>query len=226
MKRLVIFDLDDTLYPEIEFVKSGFREVANVISQDFGFKVDEIYDLLMDAFNKDRKFVFNRVLELLGINNETYLNKIISMYRNHKPEIHLYSDAKAVLPLLKKNFLLGLVTDGFPSTQRLKVVTLNIEKYFDKAIYTWEKGESYSKPSILPFKDMLDEFQLGPEEAIYVGDNIEKDFKGPKNLGMLSVRVIRKEGIYKDAVSPGIDFEPDYTVNSLIEFVDLLTKIP
>lgn len=222
MKRLIIFDLDDTLYPEIEFVKSGFREVANVISQDFGLKADEIYNLLIDTFNRNRKFVFNRVLELLKINDEVYLNKLISIYRNHKPKINLYPDAKEMLPILKKNFLLGLITDGFPLTQKLKVIALNIENYFDKIIYTGERGEDYSKPSTLPFKDMLDEFRLEPKEAIYVGDNIEKDFKGPKELRMFSVRIVRKEGIYKDVVSPGIDYEPDYTINSLFELVDLL----
>ncbi len=146
------------------------------------------------------------------------------MYRTHNPDIHLYEDAKKILPYLKNKFLLGLITDGFPITQRLKVKVLNIEKYFNSIIYTGEKGENYSKPSISPFIDMLDEFHIQPNEAIYIGDNVEKDFKGPKDLGMISIKVVR-DGIYKNSVSPGKDFEPDYVINSLFELDNLLSKL-
>ncbi len=62
-------------YPEMEFVISGFREVTKVISQDFGFEIDKVYGLLINTFNEDRKFVFNRVLSSLDINNKDYVNK-------------------------------------------------------------------------------------------------------------------------------------------------------
>ncbi|ACK41877.1 MULTISPECIES: HAD family hydrolase [Dictyoglomus] len=224
MIRLIIFDLDDTLYPEIEFVMSGFKAVAKAISQDFDFDTNKIYALLIEAFKEDKKFVFNRVLKYLKIYNEDYLNKLIFLYRTHNPEIHLYKDAEEMLPYLKEHFLLGLITDGFPTTQRLKVEALNIERYFDGIIYTGEKGENYSKPSIFPFIDMLNEFHIQSDEAIYIGDNIEKDFKGPKALGMVSIRVIRN-GIYKNSISPGKDFDPDYVINSLFELDNLLNKL-
>ena len=35
--KAVVFDLDDTLYPEISFVKSGFRVVAGYLGPRFGF---------------------------------------------------------------------------------------------------------------------------------------------------------------------------------------------
>jgi len=225
MIKLVIFDLDDTLYPEIEFVMSGFRTVAKVISQDFGFDTDKIYGLLIEAFEENRKFVFSRVLEYLEIYNEDYLNKLISIYRIHKPEIHLYKDAEEMLPYLKEHFLLGLITDGFPTTQKLKVQALNIERYFNSIIYTGEKGENYSKPSISPFIDMLNKFHIQPNEAIYIGDNIEKDFKGPKDLGMISIRILRENGIYRDSIAPRKDFEPDYTVSSFFDLGNLLGKL-
>jgi putative hydrolase of the HAD superfamily len=224
MIKLVIFDLDDTLYPEIEFVRSGFRAVAKAISRDFSFDPDDIYILLLKAFEENRKFVFNRVLEFLKIYNEEYLNKLICIYRTHKPEIHLYKDAEEMLPLLKNRFLLGLITDGFPSTQRIKVRALNIESYFDKIIYTEEKGENYKKPSLFPFIDMLSEFRIPPNDAVYIGDNVEKDFKGPKELGMITIKVVR-DGIYKNSVPPGKSFEPDYIINSLFEIDNLLLKI-
>lgn len=106
MIRLIIFDLDDTLYPEMDFVKSGFRNVSEALSRDFGFQTREIYCLLINAFNEDRKLVFNRVLNTLGINDDAYLTKIISIYRTHEPKIQLYPDAEKMLPFLKKKLLI------------------------------------------------------------------------------------------------------------------------
>lgn len=222
MIKLVIFDLDDTLYPEIDFVKSGFKTVAGVISEDFGFEVNKVYDLLIRTFEKDRKFVFNRVLEHLNIYSDDYLSKLIYLYRTHKPEIRLYEDAKEIIPYLREDFLIGLITDGFPTTQRIKVKTLNIEEIFDSIIYTGERGKDYEKPSILPFRDMIESFQIKPYEAVYIGDNVEKDFKGPRDLGMFSIKVLRPNGIYGNSIPPSKDFEPDFAISSLCELKKLL----
>jgi putative hydrolase of the HAD superfamily len=223
MIKLVIFDLDDTLFPEMEFVKSGFRAVSEVVSQDFGFDSKYVYNLLTEIFEENKKFVFDRLLERLGIYSDDYVNKLLLTYRTHNPKINLHEDAKKILPFLKERFLLGLITDGFHITQRLKVKSLDIEKYFDSIIYTGEKGKEYNKPSIYPFLEMLNKFNVQANEAVYVGDNVEKDFKGPKDLGMLSVRILR-DGVYKNAIPHSKDFEPDLVIRSLLELNDILKK--
>jgi len=224
MISLIIFDLDDTLYPEMEFVKSGFKKISHTISIDFGFDEKDIFELLLKEFSKSRKYVFNRVLSLLNISDIDYLNKLISIYRSHEPEIHLYEDAKNILPRLKENYLLGLITDGIPITQKLKIKALGIEKYFEKIIYTGEKDVNYSKPSIAPFKDMLVELNIQPDRALYIGDNKEKDFKGPKDIGIKTIMILRN-GIYKDKIAPGLDFEPDFIIVSLYEISGIIGKL-
>lgn len=218
--KLLIFDLDDTLYPEIEFVKSGYKKVAEFIEMGLGINSDYIFRLMLEKFNEDRKFVFDRLLKDLGSYNDDYVRRLIDIYRSHRPDIDLYDDAKKVLPLLKDKFHLGLITDGYPITQKLKVEALGIEKYFEKIIYTWEKGKNYSKPSVNPFIDMLRYFSYTPKEAIYIGDNVEKDFKGPKETGILTIKVLRN-GIYKNTIPPDDSYEPDITINSLLDLLDL-----
>ena len=71
---------------------------------------------------------------------------------------------------------------------------------------------------------MLNEFHIPPNDAVYIGDNVEKDFKGPKELGMITIKVVR-DGIYKNSVAPGKAFEPGYIINSLFELDNLLIKI-
>ncbi len=218
--KLVIFDLDDTLYPEIDFVKSGFRRVAEKIDKDLGLSREYTFKMLMKEFNQDKKFVFDRVLKEIGMYNKSYVQKLVEIYRTHKPDINLYDDAKEILKILKDKFYLGIITDGFPTTQRLKVEALGVRKYFNRIIYTWEKGEDYSKPSSRPFLDMLEFFSLSAKDAIYIGDNMEKDFKGPREIGMFTIRVMR-DGIYKDALPLDESYKPDITIISLFDLLDL-----
>ncbi len=217
--KLVIFDLDDTLYPEIEFVMSGFREVSKIIAKDFKISCNYIFKMLKNEYKKDRKFVFNRVIEEFESYDVDYVKKLVDIYRTHKPKINLYDDVNKILPILKNYLYLGIITDGYPITQMLKIKALEIESYFDKIIYTGEK-EGYSKPSSLPFLDILREFSLSPYEAIYIGDNIEKDFKGPKEIGITSVKISRN-GIYKNAIPLDESYKPDSTINSLLEILDV-----
>lgn len=218
--KLIIFDLDDTLYPEMEFVKSGFRKVAEIIEKDSDLPIDHIFEMLMKEFSRDRKFVFDRVLKEIGIYNKSYILKLVEIYRTHRPDIKLYDDAKEILEALKDKFYLGIITDGFPITQKLKIEALGIEKYFNKIIYTWERGKDYSKPSSGPFIDMLEFFSFDAKDAVYIGDNVEKDFKGPKEIGIFTIRIIR-EGIYKDSSPLNESYEPNLTISSLLDLLSL-----
>jgi len=108
--------------------------------------------------------------------------------------------------------------------QKIKVKALNIENYFDYIIYTGEKGDKYRKPSIYSFLDLINKFYIKPNESVYIGDNLEKDFKGPKDIGMFTIRIVRNNGIYRDSIAPSQDFEPDLVINSLFELIDLLKE--
>ena len=39
---ILVFDLDDTLYPERTYVESGFKAVADSLAQKFGFDADAL----------------------------------------------------------------------------------------------------------------------------------------------------------------------------------------
>lgn len=222
--KLLIFDLDDTLYPEMQFVISGFREVSRVIGQEFHIDSNRVFALLLREFRNDRRFVFDRVLVKLNIYAEDLVQRLVALYRNHKPRISLYRDALEIIPILKSRLYLGMITDGYPPTQKQKIKVLGIEKYFDRIIYTWEKGQEYAKPSPQPFIDILEGFLLRPEEAIYVGDNLEKDFKGPRRIGMRSVMVLR-DGIYKNVIATEQDYYPDFQIPSLQNLVELIEHL-
>lgn len=210
MIKAVIFDLDDTLISEKEYVRSGFRQVAINISDEYKLDMNEVYKLLLDIFEEDSKNVFNRALNKLNISYEIeYIKKLIDIYRGHKPDIKLYDDAKYILDILyKKGIKLGIITDGYKITQRKKLEALNIDNYFECIVVTDELGREFWKPHSRSYEIMKDKLNFDYDEMVYVGDNVSKDFVTANKLGMNTVFINRIEGVYS-----GIEMDDEYLAN-------------
>ena len=187
MIKAVIFDLDDTLCPEIEYVKSGFKAISKE------FKDEKLFDLLYSLFKSDRANVYQRA----GFSDEE-IKKCIEIYRNHKPELTLGKDARDVLLYLKTlGIKLGIITDGRPEGQRNKIEALGLSEYVDCIIVTDELGGvEFRKPNTKAFEIMKEKLSVEFREMIYVGDNPIKDFIAPKKLGMESCYFYTVDGLY------------------------------
>jgi putative hydrolase of the HAD superfamily len=223
MIKSVVFDLDETLYEEKEFVMSGFKAVSKYLSSKYGLNPAEIFETLMSDFERGiRKKNFDALLEKIGLKEN--VKKLVNIYRTHTPDISLYKDAKEILPELKCKYNLGLVTDGKKKTQENKISALSITEYFDVIIITYAYGRDYWKPSSKPFKIALEKLGSVPEEAIYVGDNPVKDFFGAKKLGIHTVRVKRGRGEY-DHINVDDNYEADYTIPNLLTLKVIIDQI-
>ncbi len=53
MLKAVVFDLDDTLYREYDYVKSGFHAVADYLEEP------EIFNKLIELYQINKKMYFN-----------------------------------------------------------------------------------------------------------------------------------------------------------------------
>ncbi|MFZ0034132.1 MAG: HAD family hydrolase, partial [Sedimentisphaerales bacterium] len=179
MITTVAFDLDDTLYDELDYCKSGFKAVAQSLSNLVDvLSPEEIFDSLWQQFTAgNRTKTFNSALDDLGIsyNNET-IQKMIETYRSHKPKIKLPADSGKVLRQLSGKYTLALLTDGFLPAQQLKVQALKIEKYFKCIIYTEQLGRQFWKPSPAGFEKLIQTLNAKPQDTAYVADNQAKDF--------------------------------------------------
>ena len=191
---VVIFDLDDTLYSEKEYVRSGYAEIARNFKE-----INDMENKLWNAF-KDGKPAINYVLEKEGLFSEGALSFCLNIYRNHMPQISLYPDAQELLELLKEQgILLGMITDGRPEGQYAKIKALGIKPYFDKIIVTDELGGiEFRKPNTIAFEEMQKHFNMPFETMVYVGDNPKKDFIAPKLLGMNSIYFKNPDGLYSN----------------------------
>ena len=187
MIKAIVFDLDDTLIPETEYVKSGFRAIA----KEFG---SELYEKLWKLFCEDRKNVYQRA----GFSEEQ-CKRCIEIYRNHFPDIKLDKETEETLVSLKeKGYKLGIITDGRPGGQRNKIKALGLDKVMDYIIVTDELGgEEFRKPNPKAFEVMREKLQVEFDEMMYVGDNPKKDFYIGSVYPITTVRVL-DDGLYNE----------------------------
>jgi len=213
--RAVAFDLDDTLYPERDFVRSGFAAVGDWLHRRRGGAgfADAAWSLFEEGCRGD---VFDRALPKIGIAPEaSLLGAMVRVYREHKPSgLRLFPDAAQALRELKSVYALGLITDGFATTQRNKIEALGLEKDFSALICSDQWGRDYWKPDPRPYLELMARFSLAGDECAYVGDNPAKDFAGAKALGWRVLQVKRPDGLYRDEAPPP-GGEPDLRLDSL-----------
>lgn len=185
--RGVIFDLDDTLYSEKEYVRSGYKVVSDYLGGGYEKK-------LWQFFEEGKPAIDELLREL---NREHEKEKVLEAYRLHKPDIHLFSGVTEVLENLKRHKIkVGIITDGRPEGQRNKIEALGIE--VDDVIVTDELGGvQFRKPCDIAFRIMQCRWRMNPSEIVYVGDNAGKDFQAPKQIGMKTILINNIEGLYK-----------------------------
>ena len=186
----VVFDLDDTLYSELEYVKSGFKSIADY------FGMPELEKELWGSF-KNHNSPIDEVFANRDMQN--YKSSALEIYRGHKPNISLYHGVREMLLRINNGGrMLGLITDGRPDGQRAKISALGIQNLFNVIIITDELGDiTYRKPSSKAFIMMRDKMNIPFERMVYVGDNINKDFIAPNKLGMKQIYFNNPEKIHK-----------------------------
>jgi putative hydrolase of the HAD superfamily len=218
---IVIFDLDDTLYDEIEFVHSGFHAVANFLQSKYGLDYQGVWNhCLQELTRNGRGKIFNNILDYYGIFTNNLLLKCISVYRMHDPDISLKASAVSCLSLL--DFPKYIVTDGNKCVQHNKLRALNVSQYITRSFVTHDYGIKHAKPSSYCFMKILQKEKVTPQQAVYIGDNPYKDFVGIKPLGLYTIRILN--GMYKDIVLDR-EYEADITVQTLNEVPNLIKQI-
>ncbi|PJI09841.1 MULTISPECIES: HAD family hydrolase [Clostridium] len=217
MIKLIIFDLDDTLYDERDFVIGGFKDVCKYLSLKYLDDYDLLMEEILNILNKDgRGKIFNVLCENHDYNED--IKKLVRIYRQAKPKLKLYDDSRYTLSKLKGKYKLGIITDGLAAVQWNKIKLLNIENFFDKIIVTDDLGKDFSKPSEVPYMKMLEYFNLNAEDSVYIGDNPHKDFIGARKVGMNTVRIIREHGDHKND-RLNLDYEADCEIHNLNELM-------
>lgn len=179
----VVFDLDDTLYSEKEYVRSGYHKIAEWLGKP------ESEMRMWAVFQRGGKAI-DEVLE------EKDRAEALYIYRFQQPDIHLYPGVKEMLKRIRARKKVGIITDGWPERQWAKLKALGL--VVDEVIVTDALGGiEYRKPCTLAFEKMQQVLGVPFEKSVYIGDNMKKDFIAPEKLGMKWIWFKNQDGLYK-----------------------------
>ncbi len=203
---VIVFDLDDTLYDEIEFVKSGFKEISRYLDNS------SYYDFMLNDFYQNGSGkVFNNLINRFEL--DTSLQKLIEIYRFHQPKIVLPRESIELLKF-SKNYKTALISDGHYLMQKNKYKVLQLEQYINFPIFT--DFLHTNKPELKPFKIVMEHFK-DETNFVYISDNPKKDFIAPNRLDWKSIRYKNQVGIYRDYKS-----NATYEVTNRLDILDIL----
>jgi len=221
--NIIVFDLDDTLCSEKQFVKSGFQAVSSWLKES-GVAQRELFPEMWRRFCEgERGTVFDSVLEGAGIvPDDSLIIKAVDVYRTHRPIVSLYPDAEFILNHFNGKKKTGLLSDGHLQSQKNKVKVLGIEHFFDIIVFTDALGRDFWKPHPAGYRRIMDKFGSTGEDCLYVGDNPRKDFYGAQSLGWNTVQIIREDGVYIDEESMVSDYRADISIKDLKQLVSIV----
>ncbi len=212
--QAVVFDLDDTLYPERQYVLSGMRAVAAWAEGELGLPAERTLRELQGLFERGvRGDTFNQWLRGHGLERDRLVQHAVQVYRDHTPTIEPYAPVPDLLRRLGASLRLGLVTDGQQEVQRRKLAALGLEGLFQAIVYSDALGRDAWKPSPRPFRRVLELLGVPAHAAIYVADNPTKDFHGARAVGMATLRLRLPDGLYRGLEPANAADAPDREID-------------
>lgn len=228
--RAVLFDMDETL---IAHGKS-FEEIAHETFDAFADRLKPItrqqYWAAFWPKAVDLWFMmFDGVIDGDTARRYAHINTLRTLRADEtlaEPMMHhgetvlvecsdLIEDAHRVLRALRDaGVILGLVTNGYATTQRRKVAYHELEEKVDFVLISEEVGAHKPDPGI--FAEALRLAGTAPSETLFVGDMPDNDIKGALEAGMDAALydIGGKWGALRENVTAPT---PTHTIKSLSE---------
>ena len=219
---ILVFDLDDTLYKEIDFLKSAFKEIAIFLSNETAVDFELIFNDMVVYYNSGLD-TFREIINAYSI--KTYcVEDLLMIYRRHKPQIHFKASENDILQKLKQMvFKVGLITDGRSIQQRNKIEALGLSGYFDDIIISEEFGTE--KPHTNNYVHFVEKYG-DMMNYVYVGDNIKKDFIAPNSLGWATICIQDNgQNIHKTPKEVSMLQSPQFTIHELSQLIPVILEI-
>jgi putative hydrolase of the HAD superfamily len=204
--RAVIFDCYSTLI-DIK-TNEEKEEVSHYLSlylQYYGANIDENKLKAAIALEKERylqennerypevdlEIVFQRILEKEGVANPFLAESCCKLFRLLSRErFQLFPDSLPVLKEMKRNgYHLAVVSDAQKVFCLAEDKILGIDQFFDHFIVSTHFG--FSKPDPRLFAIACALLDVPPAQAVYIGNDPEKDVAGAKQIGMQAILLSR-----------------------------------
>lgn len=217
---VLVFDLDDTLYQEVDYQRSGIRYLGALTSDLAGISIaDELWDFYIQDPKADH---LGYICKLTGWPS-SFKDSLLWAYRLHRPDISLDNDTEQLIESMRiRCHALAILTDGRVASQMAKIKALGLD---------WMPvfiSEAWNSPKPEPARFIEIQKKWPNKALVYVADNPERDFLAPNGLGWTTVG-LRGSGqnIHSQTLTDRIDREiymPQHWVNDLSEIPQLIGR--
>ena len=215
--RVVVFDLDDTLYKERDYLLSAYREIASLVETRYGAPKG-VGDQMLRWW-QEGKNVFRLLIETYTL--DLTLDDLLTVYRSHVPAIRLDEDIRLLLECLHHHAVLGLISDGRSVTQRHKIEALGLTAYMDEQDILVSEETGFEKPSEAPYRHFMERYPSCT--YYYIGDNPAKDFVAPNRLGWNTVCLLDDgRNIHPQDFSLSSQMLPQHRISQLSEIENII----
>lgn len=192
----VVFDLDDVLYSQKDYVRSGLRQIAADLS-----KVHNCYNRMCAALEKGQLPV-ETILKEEGMQTPEKVRECLDILVEHSPDIRLYPGVPELFrELRRKKKYIAVITDGKPVMQNQKIDALKLRPLVDEILITDELAGNadahvFRKPNDLAYLIMRRRLGVALRNMAYVGIDPERNFAAPQKLGMRCYMYVNKDSLY------------------------------
>jgi putative hydrolase of the HAD superfamily len=229
-----VFDIGDTIIDATGIQKKAIEQTAQMLQKrglidnvDFFLSKYRDYDKEYDGAAVNHLFsipidIMKRTLYVFDIIKDVYLYSSLSFYRDKVRE-QIYTD-KGLIDLLvrlkRKEYKLGIVSDGTIDEQIYTLSKMGIIGFFDTIIISEAIGVNKPNPKI--FEAAIKDLAIEPENIFFIGDDFKKDVIGGKKCGLKTIwvtKTVRREVSedYDKHIDIIIDRGQIYTIDRMLE---------
>jgi len=220
MTEVVIFDLYGTLITSEEGQESKDEALSRILIEA-GHEVyyQEVWaarqfvsfvDYPRSRANSAHEY-YTRVLERLEIQpTSTLVSKLVAKDLELEKKV-LYPDVASTINALKTK---GVKTSIVTTIAAWKFKPLLTQNNVEIDYICTAREAQAVKPNPKSFTAVLDKFQIQPQQAMMVGDDVKTDIEPAKKLGLKTVLICRKGKVECKAA--------DRIVSSLSELLDMI----
>jgi putative hydrolase of the HAD superfamily len=223
--KVVLFDLDDTLFDQRQWLSGAFLEAGKHLEDECGIPARETQEELLalsSRYGSASGSLFNHLLTSHGIMEDPVLIRcLIGRFYEHRPEtLEPYHGVLETLSEINNAGLIcGVITNGRQEIQCSKIDALGIGDFFSLVLVSGMFGDDWKKPASRMHRRALAGLGVEGSACVYVGDNPTIDFVPARETGCCTVRVLKGE--YASVIADtGTD--ADCTIDEIPELTGLL----
>lgn len=230
--KALIFDVDDTLYDQIQPFKRALEnhlkisenllEPIYIASRKYS---DEAFDAVLSGemtLKASHIYRLQRALADFGLEISGDEALIVQEdYSRYQGQLTLSSEFKEVFAYCRQaGIVMGVITNGPHQHQLKKINSLDLFRWIPRENMLISGEVGLAKPSREIFDLLAEKLQLSSADIYYVGDSFDNDVVGCHNAGWKSIWLNHRNHLPSQK-----EIHADYTLQHRSELLPLLKTI-